>query len=200
MPETVAVSSPAMLDDNVLIQRAITGQSECFKVLLDRHLSAVRRCIGAMVQSAQDKEDLLQNVLLKAWRHLATFRSEANFGTWISRIAVNEVLQLYRRQRHRAECQAAQDLDVFASATDSPYRALARVETNQTIWSAIARLPEMYRRILILHDLEELSDRDTARIVQLSVPAVKTRRFRARVMLRRVIQQSQGRGRQCASL
>jgi RNA polymerase sigma-70 factor, ECF subfamily len=195
MPEITVISSLVLLEDSVLIQRAITGQSECFEVLVDRHFSAVRRCISAMVPRTPEREDLVQNVLLKVWRHLATFRSESNLSTWITRIAVNEVLQFYRRERRHAVCQGAQDLDVFASANDSPYAASARVEAIKTIRRGIARLPESYRRVLVLGELNQLSNRETARSVQLTIPAVKTRLFRARVMLRRVIQQSQGQGR-----
>jgi RNA polymerase sigma-70 factor (ECF subfamily) len=195
MSKPTTISPAAILEDDVLIQQAIAGQAECFKILMDRHLSKVRRCIGAMVHGASDKEDLIQNVLLKVWRHLATFRSESSFGTWIIRIAVNEVLQSYRRERTRPMCQPVRDLDAFTSAADSPHVALARIEARQTIRRAIAKLPETYRQVLILRELEQLTERETAQSLRSSIPAVKTRVFRARVMLRQLIQQSRECGR-----
>ena len=86
-------------EDDVLIELALAGQTECFSVLVDRHKTAVRRRIRSMLRNTADADDLVQEVFLKAWRHLASFRAEASFRTWIKQIAVNEVMQLYRRQR-----------------------------------------------------------------------------------------------------
>lgn len=85
--------------DGVLIELALAGQAECFSVLVDRHKTAVRRRIRSMLRNTADADDLVQEAFLKAWRHLASFRAEASFRTWINQIAVNEVMQLYRRQR-----------------------------------------------------------------------------------------------------
>src|ERR1700722_7808295 len=93
-------------EDNALIALALAGEGECFSILVNRHLSALKRCIGAMVRNGTDADDLLQDVLLKGWRRLSTFRSEASFRTWITRVAINEVLQTYRRDKRHAVCQA----------------------------------------------------------------------------------------------
>lgn len=80
----------ASFEDSVLIKLALAGQSECFTVLMDRHIVSVKRCIGSMVRSAADAEDLVQDVVLKVWRHLSTFRPESSFRTWLTRVAINE--------------------------------------------------------------------------------------------------------------
>ena len=95
----------ARFEDSTLIKLALEGQTECFAVLMDRHLIAVRKRIASMVGNATDAEDLLQEVLLKVWRHLSTFRSESSFRTWMTRVAINEALQFYRRERCRPTCQ-----------------------------------------------------------------------------------------------
>ena len=84
------------LADNTLIKLALAGQTECFAVLIDRHKGAVRRRIASMVQNKADADDLFQEALLKVWHHLPTFRSESSFRTWMTRVAINEVLQAYR--------------------------------------------------------------------------------------------------------
>jgi RNA polymerase sigma-70 factor, ECF subfamily len=173
----------ATFEDSALIQLALAGQTECFTVLTNRHLPAVRRSIGPMVPNATDVDDLLQEVLLKVWRRLATFRSESTFRTWMTRVAINQALQSHRREQHRPICQALGDFDTFASPYESPYQYLARVEVAQAIRSAVVKLPPLYRRVLTLRDLEQLSIRQTAQRLQTSVPTVKTQLSRARRLL-----------------
>ena len=180
----------ASFEDSTLIKLALEGQTECFAVLMDRHSIAVRKCIASMVGNATDAEDLLQEVLLKVWRHLSTFRSESSFRTWMTRVAINEALQFYRRERCRPTCQPLTDLDAFATPSESPHISFARVQATQAVRNAVLRLPDKYRQVLILRDLEELSARETAQWLQSSVPAVKTRLFRARLMLLAAIERS----------
>jgi RNA polymerase sigma-70 factor (ECF subfamily) len=173
----------ATFEDNALIKLALAGQAECFTVLIDRHLAAVKKRISSMVQNAAEADDILQNVLLNVWRHLSTFRSESSFRTWMTRVAMNEALQSYRRKRRNPLCQALGDLDAFASPWESPYQSFARLETTKTVRSAVARLPARYRQVLILRDIQELSSGEIAESLQATIPAVKTRLFRARLML-----------------
>lgn len=81
--------------DSTLIKLALAGETECFAVLIDRHRGAVRRRITSMVGNTADADDLLQETLLKVWHHLPTFRSESSFRTWMTRVAINAVLQAY---------------------------------------------------------------------------------------------------------
>jgi RNA polymerase sigma-70 factor (ECF subfamily) len=175
--------SLATFEDNALIKMALAGQIDCFTVLMDRHLFIVKKTIRSMVRNATDADDLIQEVLLKVWRNLSTFRSEASFRTWMTRVAINEALQLYRRERYRSRCQAADNLDAFPSFWDTPHQHLDRTETTQAVRKAMAILPEKYRRVLVLREFEQLSMRETAESLQASVPAVKSRLFRARALL-----------------
>src|SRR5580692_8916554 len=105
----------ALVEDSTLIEMALAGQSECFTLLMDRHLVAVRRRICSMVRSAADADDVIQEVLLKVWLHLSTFRSESSFRTWLTRVAINEVLQSYRKERRMPFRQPLSDFDAIAS-------------------------------------------------------------------------------------
>ena len=87
----------ATFEDSALIKMALAGQTECFTVLTNRHLPAVRRHIVSIVPNRTDADDLLQEVLLKVWLHLSTFRSESSFRTWMTRVAINEALQSFRQ-------------------------------------------------------------------------------------------------------
>jgi RNA polymerase sigma-70 factor, ECF subfamily len=177
----------AKFEDRMLIEMTVAGRTDCFSVLMKRHRAAVTRCIGAIVKNRSDVEDLVQETFLKAWLRLSTFRFEANFRTWITRVAVNEALASYRRQRRRPLFQALANFETFASSWESPDKTLARLEARRTVRSAIAGLPKKYREILTLFDLEQLSARETARELKSSIPLVKTRLFRARHMLLAVL-------------
>src|ERR1700687_835168 len=142
--------SMATFEDSALIKLALAGQAECFTVLMDRHLAAVKGRIGSMAPNASDAEDILQEVLLKVWRHLSTFRSESSFRTWMTRVAMNEVSQSYRRKRRNPLCQALGDLDAFASHVESPHQSFARLEATKTVRSAVAGLPAKYRQGVLL--------------------------------------------------
>jgi RNA polymerase sigma-70 factor (ECF subfamily) len=180
----------AKLEDSALIERALAGQAECFAALVDRHAAAVRMRIRSMARNPMETDDVLQEVLLKVWRSLSTFRREASFRTWMTRVAVNEVLQSYRQAQRHPTCQPLGNLNGFVSPDESPDRSVARVEEKQALRTALVKLPAKYRRVLILRDLEERSARETARSLRSSVPAVKTRLFRARLMLLKTLQRS----------
>lgn len=184
----------ATFEDSALIKLALAGQTESFVVLTNRHLPAVRRHIGSMVPNTADVDDLLQKVLLKVWRHLSTFRSQSNFRTWMIRAAINEALQSYRRKGCRPICQALADFDTFASPNESALQSLTRAETIQIVRRAIVQLPAKYRQALILREFEQLSAREIAQSLHLSIPTVKTRLFRARLLLLAALQRSKIRG------
>jgi RNA polymerase sigma-70 factor, ECF subfamily len=176
-------SSLTTADDNTLISMALAGQAECFTVLMDRHLFVVRRYILSMVRNTADTDDLVQEVLMKVWRNLSKFRAEASFRTWMTRIAINEVLQKYRKDRHRSRFDAPENLDSFASACDTPHQHLVRTESIQELRKLLEKLPEIYKEVLILREVDELSMQETADYVRASIPAVKSRLFRARTLL-----------------
>jgi RNA polymerase sigma-70 factor (ECF subfamily) len=176
-------ASLTTFEDSALIKLALAGRAECFTILMDRHLAPVKRHIGSTALNETDAEDILQEVLLKVWRHLSSFRSESSFRTWMTRVAMNEVLQSYRRKRRNPLCQASGDLDAFAAQVESPHQSFARLESTKAVRSAVAGLPAKYRQVLILRDFEEFSAGETAESLQSTIPAVKTRLFRARHML-----------------
>jgi RNA polymerase sigma factor (sigma-70 family) len=182
--KTMQMALTSQLQDGALIELVLAGRADCFAVLMDRHLATIKKRIGRLVRNAAEAEDLLQDVLLKVWLHLSTFRSESSFRTWITRIAVNEALQLFRREQCRRIAYRSYDFNSFASPCELPCQTLANLEKAQTLRSTVATLPANYREVLILRDFEELSEKETAHSLHLSLTAVKTRLRRARRMLR----------------
>jgi RNA polymerase sigma-70 factor (ECF subfamily) len=188
--EITMALSLARSEDSALIELALAGQTDGFMVLMDRHLATVRRHIDSMVRNPTDGDDLLQEVLLKVWRHLSTFRAQSSFRTWMTRIAINEVFQSYRRERRRPFYQVLDDFDTFVSPSESPLQSLTRAETTQVVRKAVVELPAIYRQVLIFREFEQLSAREIAQSLHLSIPAVKTRLFRARFMLLAALQRT----------
>lgn len=187
-------SVPATRDDSTLIKLTLAGHVEAFAALMDRHMAAVRRRIVAMVRSTDDTDDLLQEVQLQVWRHLSSFRSESTFRTWVLRIAINEVLESYRGEKRRGVRQPLIDLNILPSRGESPHQSVVRSETAETVRRAVAKLPTKYRQVVILRDLQEYTERQTAHALELSIPAVKSRLFRARHMLLKELRRSTNNG------
>src|SRR5437016_1590130 len=148
------MTSLSTLEDGVLIQRTLAGDGECFAVLMNRHMSAVRGRVRSMLRNTSDEDDIIQETFLNAWRHLSSFRSDSSFRTWITRVAMNEVLQQYRRDRRYPATPAAAGLDAFPSQSESPHDELARVEARREIRAGARKLPAKYRRVLILRDFD----------------------------------------------
>ncbi|MCU1235762.1 MAG: polymerase, sigma-24 subunit, subfamily [Candidatus Solibacter sp.] len=184
----------ATLEDSYLIKLALEGEPEYFGALMARHLTVIKKRVLSMVRNQADAEDLVQEVVLRVWRRLATFRFESSFRTWMTRVAINEVLQSYRRDQREPIYRPPGEFTSIASSGDSPHQSLARIEEIQAVRSAVVELPTKYRRVLILRDLEELSVRETAQRLQSTIPAVKTRLFRARRMLLVALRRSNIRG------
>jgi RNA polymerase sigma-70 factor (ECF subfamily) len=182
---TSSAASMTAFEDSALIERALAGQSECFAVLADRHLPQVRRRIGSLVMNSTDVDDVVQEVLVKVWLHLASFRAESSFRTWMTRIAIHEVLLSYRRGRRSRLSRTIGPFDSFASPDPSPHQSLVQEEVALAVRKAVAGLPNKYKRVLVLRDLEQFSIEEIAQRMEATIATVKTRLFRARRMLQR---------------
>jgi RNA polymerase sigma-70 factor (ECF subfamily) len=188
---TANTGSLALFSDEDLIRLTLDGQTDCFTALMDRHLGAIRRCIGFMLRGNGAAEDLTQDVVLKAWRFLSAFRAESSFRTWITRVAVNEVRQFQRRELCVSRCQELSNPDVLASREESPYEHFARMQRTEAVRALVNALPAKYREFVALRDLEGLSVLEVAERLRCTVPTVKNRLFRGRSMLLAGIQKSQ---------
>lgn len=175
-------------DDKTLIEMTLAGHDACFEALMKRHLGLVRKRVDAMLANKAEAEDVMQDIQLKIWTHLSSFRSESSFRTWITRIAINEALQSIRRAK-RVYVWERMDLNRLAAPIDCPERLCARQETAGAIRTAIRQLPAKFQQIVLLRELRELSVKEAAHELNANPQMVKTRLFRARVMLSKVLRQ-----------
>lgn len=156
-----------------------------------RVYSLARRMLG----NDADAEDVTQDVLLQVVRKLGSFRGEADVGTWLHRITVNAALGHRTRRARRAEHETHEATDTFDGDGDGhpqsarpwsvpPEQHALDRERAKLIEDAIARLPEMYRDVYVLADVEGLTNPQIADLLDLTVPGVKTRLHRARLRMR----------------
>ena len=179
--------------EQVLIQRVQGGEAEAFYQLVRPYERAVFLAAVAIVKNDADAEEVAQEAILKAFKALARFRQEAKFSTWLIQIAINEAkMRLRKDRRHLYESiDQGQQNDQgdyipkdFADWREIPSQALERRELRDALAKALDSLPEKYRTILILRDVNHLSIAETAQILGLSEANVKTRLSRARLQMR----------------
>lgn len=145
-----------------------------------------------MVANEFDAEDVTQDVLLQVILKLPSFRGESAFPTWLHRITINAALSHRRKRAVREENRISDPLETLLQhepepSTQPPEMELADQETRRLIEEAVARLPEMYRQVFVLSDVEGLPNADIADRIGMSLPAVKSRLLRARAMLREAL-------------
>jgi RNA polymerase sigma-70 factor, ECF subfamily len=178
------VPNEACGTDLALIRRSAAGDRDAFDALAGRHGAAVYRYALAICHDPSAAEDALQETFLAAWRGAAGFRGEQGARAWILAIARNAVARRFRRRA--GEPHAMEPLDAlgrtagWGDETSPESIALAR-ERADLIGAALAALVAEDREVLVLRDLEELSGEEAARILDIGLPALKSRLHRARL-------------------
>lgn len=175
-----------------LIRRVCQGDKEAFYGLVRPYERAVYVAAVSILNSPADAEEVAQEAVLKVFTHLAEFRAEAKFSTWLIQITINEALVRLRKDRRhlfesvdesRSEEGEYLPKD-FADWREIPSEALQRAELKEALKRAIAALPLKYREVLILRDIQNLSIEQTAETLGISEGNVKTRLMRARLQMR----------------
>jgi RNA polymerase sigma-70 factor (ECF subfamily) len=192
-------ASPAPTDDE-LVARARGRDLAAFEELVARHEDRLYRAAVRLLRNDNDAREVLQEGLLSAWRRLDSFQGQSQFGSWLYRVVVNSALMLLRsRRRHPAV--SVEDLppgtldeatgdDASGAGGDwskRPDEHFQSAELKQHIQAAVDGLPEILRVVFVLRDAEGLSTEETAELLGITVPTVKTRLHRARLALRRAI-------------
>jgi RNA polymerase sigma-70 factor, ECF subfamily len=191
--------SPGRPSDAALVRRAQEGDGRAFGELVSRHQRQLYRLALRITGSEADVQEVLQETFLNAYQKLPDFRGEAQLSSWLYRIAANNALMRLRRKRRTPEALTDQPLDLegptFSAEgyldppprSDWSQRADERMidrELGLAIDRAVAGLPEQYRRVFLLKDVDGLSHEEIAVALDLTVPAVKSRLYRARLALR----------------
>ena len=197
-PDPPEPRGPAAVSDEELVQRARNKDFGAFEQLLDRYEDKIFRLAYRFVRNETEAKEVLQDTFLSIWRKLDTFKGDSQFGSWLYRVAANTALMRLRAQRRHPEVSTeelpAGYLDSYGQLPPTgenwarrPDDELQSEELRRHIQSAVDALPEIYRTVFILRDVEGLSTEETGEILSISVPTVKTRLHRARIALRDTI-------------
>jgi RNA polymerase sigma-70 factor (ECF subfamily) len=173
-----------------MIAAILAGDTQLCHELIRSHKRGVYLIALSSMKSEADAEDIAQEAFLKAFRHLSTFRDESKFSAWLISITLNEARSRLRRQtivRMQSLDDPPYDGDVVSPALlrdwrEIPSEVLERQEIRQMLQEAVISLPTIYRQVLQLRDVEALSVKETAEALGISVPSVKVRLHRARMM------------------
>jgi RNA polymerase sigma-70 factor, ECF subfamily len=188
---------PAMPErEKELIARVIAGETDLFHELIRPYERMVYLSILTMLRNEQEAEDAAQEVMINAFRHLKSFRGDAKFSTWLVTIAMNEgrqrlrkakVAQLESLDEEKEEREGDFTPAVLTDWREIPSVALEKKEMRQKLREAVEQLPPIYREVLVLRDLEEMNQEETASALGINVTLVKVRLHRARMMLQKML-------------
>ena len=177
--------------DAELVAEAQCGKLEAFEELVRRNSQVIYRALIAILGDHSDAQDAMQDTLLSAFKHIGGFQGRSKFSTWLVSIARNAALQRLRSRRNiesLEQSDTAEDRDFrprrVAAWQENPEQSHSKAEMRELVEKGLLQLPPKYRVIVMLRDIEELSTDEVARQLGLSVPAVKTRLLRGRLMLR----------------
>jgi len=185
-------NSTERLSDQEVVRRVLEGETALFELIMRRYNQRLYRVARAILRDDAEAEDVMQEAYVRAYEHLGQFAGRSQFATWLTRIAIHEALaRLQRRKRTdqlganaRGEIGIDREVDVAASALN-PEEQLSVSELGRALENAILSIPEQYRLVLMLRDVEQLSTTETAATLELSEENVKVRLHRARAMVRK---------------
>lgn len=181
------------VSDNVLVEQLRGGSIEAFEEIIARYEAKVFNLAMRFTRNTEDSEEVLQDVFATVYNKIDGFRGQSAFSSWLYRIIVNAAFMKLRKRKQQAAV-SIEDLTptVRQHCLDGDSAAHARSdsiainrELRQTLEKAIGRLPEDYRAVFILRDVDGMSNQEVSQILDLTVPAVKSRLHRSRLMLRK---------------
>jgi RNA polymerase sigma-70 factor (ECF subfamily) len=197
-----AATALAALSDDELVARARANDVAAFEELIGRHEEKIYRLAMRFTRNETDAAEILQETFLSAWRNLSGFEGKAQFASWLYRVAVNAALMLLRSQKRHPQVavedvtpealtEAARDagpgLNAGTDWSRRPDEQFQSEELRSQIQLAVDQLPESQRSVFLMRDVDGLSTEETAELLGVSLPTVKTRLHRARLALREAI-------------
>ncbi len=165
-----------------LLNRILSGEPRLYEHFIRRYNQRLFRTGMSILNNDMEVEEAMQNTYIKAYEHLNSFENRSTFGTWITRIMINECL-LQKKNKQRVLAVPDNQYENI-SHMKTPAHVLINKELGTVLESAIALLPEKYRTVFVLREVEDLSIRETAEVLELEESNIKVRLNRAKTMLR----------------
>ena len=181
--------------DTAIIQAVLDGDIQAYRGLVERYERRIYHVIYGVVRNQEDAHELAQEAFVKAFKALDRFRLESRFYTWLCRIAINLGIDHHRRMKHRNhaefdEARAPSDAAVvveLSSRPDNPVENVARRQLQQRILAAFDELPENQRAVMVLRELDELSYKEIAAVLDVAEGTVMSRLYYGRRKLQELL-------------
>jgi len=196
--EAIQPSRLEALDDAQLVELARRGNGDAFRTLMQRNNRRLYRVARSVLADDSEAEDVVQEAYVRAFGSLGTFRGDSSLTTWLTRITLNEALGRLRQRRPTVDltvldAEAAGPANIIPFPTmqpgTDPERAAAQQQIRRLIEGAIDELPEAFRTVFVMRDIEEMSVEETADFLDIEPATVRTRLHRARRLLREALDQ-----------
>lgn len=180
------------LSDEEVVRRVLEGETALFELIMRRYNQRLYRMARAILRDDAEAEDVTQDAYVRAYQHLGQFAGRSQFATWLTRIAIHEALARSKRRRRTEQLEGNswnQDTenreDTVPANAPNPEEQLLASELRSALEDAILSIPEQYRLVLMMRDVEQLNTEETAAALELTEENVKVRLHRARGMVRK---------------
>lgn len=184
--------------DEDIVARVLAGETELYEIIMRRYNQRLYRVARAILRNDGEAEDVMQDAYVRAYEHLDQFAGRSRFSAWLTKIAVHESLARIQKRNRLQELEAMipqEEEIVLTSPSASPEQQASSTEMGHLLEEAVLALPENYRTVIMMRDIEEMSTSDTAAALNLSEENVKIRLHRARALLRKELFARAGAGR-----
>jgi RNA polymerase sigma-70 factor, ECF subfamily len=187
MPLEVGTQATAEWSDKEIIDRVLAGDAPAYELLMRRYNQRLYRLVRSILRDETEAEDVMQEAYLRGFYKLGQYEGRSTFSTWIGHIAVNEALaRLSKAKRlEYRDFTDAEEMPVVVDGAMNPEEQSASREAHALLERAILALPEKYRTVLMMHDVEQMSTDETAAMLQTTEQAIRVRLHRGRALVRR---------------
>lgn len=205
------MTTKTKLDDNQLVELAKNGDIKAFEILIKRYEDRIYSLAYRILQDKEEAYDVLQETAISVFKNIKKFKGESAFSTWLTRIALNFALMRKRKQKSLSkkmqmvqvedndkipESLDLEELHAITDWSDNPSLNLEQEELKKVLYESLNRLPEKYRTVLLLKELEGRSVEEISKILKISQSATKTRLHRGRMYLRWLLEKYVTQGQQ----
>jgi RNA polymerase sigma factor (sigma-70 family) len=175
-------NTKSLLNDEEIVGRIIKGEKHLYEHLIRKYNARLFRIAMSIINDDMEAEDIMQTAYINAYLQLSAFNQKSSFGTWLTRILINESL-LHKKRKERFE-QVLMQKQSTAYHNDTPLKNLMNKELKDILESAVLTLPEKYRLVFVMREIEEMSTSETMEVLNIGESNVKIRLNRAKEMLR----------------
>jgi RNA polymerase sigma-70 factor, ECF subfamily len=187
--EVLTLAGAAALSDEEVVERVLSGDTALYEVVMRRYNTRLYRVARSILKNDGEAEEVMQDAYVRAFQHLGQFEGRAKFSTWLTRIAVHEALARAHKAKRFEDWddmnESMQNEIGVTPQTSNPESETASVEMSKILEQAIENLPEAYRAVVMMRDVEDMSTAETAECLSLTEGNVKVRLHRAHGMLRK---------------